>query len=68
MTNTSLAVFDTTLQKTTTWVNDLAEKLGLTPREHSLRAWLAGSSCETAIQNPAKYRIRLSPTEMGASL
>jgi uncharacterized protein (DUF2267 family) len=28
MTNTSLPIFDTTVQKTTTWVNDLAEKLG----------------------------------------
>lgn len=38
MTNTSLSIFDTTLQKTTTWVNDLAEKLGWDDRQNVFQA------------------------------
>lgn len=38
MTNTALSVFDRTVQKTTTWVDDLAAKLGWDDRHNTFQA------------------------------
>lgn len=38
MANTALSVFDTTVQKSTTWVDDLAAKLGWDDRHNTFQA------------------------------